>query len=251
MVWAIVCVHGAGGGAWEFDMFWKSIFTSQNWPFLAINLIPIDPIEETSLEDYTNQIIQQTNSFINSLEKNYNDVQLVLCGASMGGVLILRIGQILQTKAIICICSTIPKNCMTINQYGHEIDVPIYSSSKEYPPRIHWTGLPLQDTIDSLPDATLEVCQIAASQWRDESGQVMNTIVKGLECPIDYYASNCYNAVVIPLQDLNITPSSQLRLGQALKATIFQYENMSHVGPLLGKNASKVALDILNWLNSL
>lgn len=239
---AFVCaIHGAGGGAWEYERFWSSCFQEANLTLSSITLEPCDQgIEFSSLEHY----IQQVITFV-SERANDTKQPIVLIGASMGALIAMKVVETghFNVCALVLICPVSPQ----LETSAHTT-FPIASEKLQepYPPIIRWANSPLQETVDSMPDATEEVCSFAAERWRDESGLVLNTILSGVPCkrPI------CSTLVVVPNADTTVSPASQKCLAEYLSASVCEYEGMSHVGPLLGVRAPQVAGDVIRWLNS-
>lgn len=227
-------IHGAGGGAWEFDLIWGSCFQAAGLSLSSITLEPCSQgIEHTSFHDYTQQVIH----FI-SERKSDNHQPVVLIGASMGAILAIKVAELstFQINAMILICPVPPLEAMLKSE--------IIQSS--FPSIIRWANSLLQETIDSMPDATEDVCIFASERWRDESGLVLNTILNGVSC----VKPTCPILVVIPDDDETVSPSSQRRLAEYLSASTLECVGGSHVGPLLGANASQIAGSVIEWLQS-
>ena len=54
---SIVCVHGAGGGGWEYEL-WRPVFEQAGYPLIAFDLQPAAAgLAATSADDYLRQII--------------------------------------------------------------------------------------------------------------------------------------------------------------------------------------------------
>lgn len=228
---SIYTIHGAGGGAWEFDYIWKPIFESQGYHnFRSIELVPSSTgIEETQFDDYVNQIISSID----------DRIPVILIGASMGGVLALKSAERVKCAGVILVCSTLPIEVKSLEDYAMK--------DRLYPPIVRWADGRLQDTIDAIPDADYETCKYASKLWRNESGSVLNAITAGIPCK----KLSCPSLVIIPGDDNSIKPFSQLKLAEYLVSNHLTYDSMSHVGPLLGVKANCVALDVINWIQNL
>ena len=185
----VIAIHGAGGGSWEFDLYWKNIIEggSENIKLIAIHLEPFEgSYEKTTFEHYLQQI---TDVIINLTIQN-KSANFILMGASMGGMLVLKSYEILQYKysinisAIILICTTIPLKIKL--QYINLIlnsDENGYikkQTNMKYPPMIKWSNGIFQDTIDTLYDSNYDTQSYAHQHWRDESGNVLNYISNGI-----------------------------------------------------------------------
>ena len=210
----LVAVHGAGGGGWEYYK-WKEYImkynndNNTNITFEAIDLLPVNnEYEITTFNDYVNQIIESYNSYNNNNTNNneYNEVYLI--GASMGGCLIAKAAEKIKPTGCIYVCTTIPifKGL-----------TPIYHNIQHiYPSRIKWKDSPLQDTIDAIPDADINTQIIACQKFKDESGNVLNEIFKGVECE----KVTEYNCILVPMNDNTISPSLQIQFGKSINAGI-------------------------------
>lgn len=231
-----ICIHGAGGGAWEYDL-WKDSMTESSIRLIAVHLIPKDgdDYETTHFEDYVQQIIEMSMQFDRKKSK------LFLVGASMGGTLIAKAAETIKPSGMIFVCTTIPK---LIPGALH----PVGGDNESYPPRVCWARKPGQETVDAIPDATLDIAAWAAANWRDESGCVLNSIAAGVDCDIDLLKT-IKICVVVPMEDDSISPDKQLQFAHEVSARdVFQYPGMSHAGPLLSNSARQVALDVANWI---
>ena len=239
----VFAIHGAGGGAWEYSFKWSSVFESNNLSFNPIQLIPSsEGLESTSFDDYIDQIHATISLHLSTLSFTS---KLIIIGASMGGMLALKIAERIQPSAVVLICSTYPKEVKDLLLTCTN-DITQFMPSKLYPPIIQWANSTVQDTVDSLPDSDTETHLYAASLWRDESGGVLNTIAEGISC----IRPTCPVLVVIPEADDTIHPSLQRELARYLQADILSYPNMSHVGPLLSTSAPSVAQDVIDWIRS-
>lgn len=218
----VVMIHGAGGGAWEYD-FWTSTFRKGGFHTISKNLNPINGrYQDTTFQDYKNQVIEWIP----------NQQRPILIGASMGGILALSVSPIVNPKAIILINPVPPVGFRK-------------PPNTSYPLLIKWENGPLKDSIDAMPDSDQETIIWAHKLWRNESGTVLNTIsnpginIQNPDCPI---------LMVISEADTNILPETSKKLAQHLNADTLLLPKTSHVGPLLGKNAESIAKSALNWL---
>lgn len=216
-----VMIHGAGGGGWEYD-FWKPVFEAKGFEVVAPDMMPVAAgLAATGFDDYLKQTV--------AAAKGRSDV--VLIGASMGGILVLKAAETVKPKAIVLVNPVGPKHLRTLR-------------TEAYPEIIRWKDGPLQDTIDSLPDGDRKTIEWAHPQWRDESGKVLNEIgVTG----IDVKAPVCPVLMVIGNLDTDITPDESLKVASWAKADVFSYAGMSHIGPLMGLRREEVASDIADW----
>lgn len=226
----IVLVHGAGGGGWEWDL-WKPVFTKAGWKFIARDLQPAkEGLAATSVEDYSAQVASWVTG---------DARPLVLCGASMGGVLSLMTAERLGAKhplsAVVLVNSVAPGN---VERKTGE--------AKPYPEIVKWANAPRKETADAMPDSDEKTIDFAWKRWRDESGRVMNALRAGVEVPLPKAPA----LVVIGQNDTDIAPATSRTLASRLNADIHEYAGMSHVGPLLGRRSAEVARATLIWLEA-
>jgi len=230
-------IHGAGGGSWEWKI-WNDVyhlkFQNGNFNFKFIDLVAdARGLQFTSFHDYVEQALNAIGCC----------KEFLLVGASMGGLLALKLCEILQSrvKALILVCTALPKfdsndkSTNTIMKELKSFDI------------IPWSSGPLSDTIKSLPDSCNEMHNFAHSKWKDESGLVVHEIKSGISISFNSLPS-CPKLMIIPEDDDTISADSQQLLAKQLSADSFRYNGMSHVGPLLSIRAVEVASDALHWL---
>lgn len=217
----VVAVHGAGGGGWEYEL-WRSVFQEAGYTFIANDLQPSpDGLAATRAEDYLNQIL----SWIPQHER------VILIGASMGGLLALKVAEQVSLTALVLV-NSIPPSEVAGNW-----------SAKQYPPVIEWANGPLAETQAALFDSDETIVQWAWPRWRNESGAVLQQLYGHF--PVQRPA--CPTLVVLSEQDHDIPYQSGLALAQWAGADLHLYAGMSHVGPLLSRRAVEVARTTLAW----
>ena len=218
-------IHGAGGGGWEYDR-WKPIFQKANWRVIAPDLLPTKAgLAATTFEDYVAQVKQW-------VPKEHG--QLVLVGASLGGILALKAAESVRPDAIVLVNSVTP------------LDVGAARPFRTYPPVILWANGPVKDTRDALPDGDEATIQWAAPKWRDESGAVLNTVSQGVKAQ----KPSVPTLVILGAQDADIPTESGLALAHWAGADTQIYAKTSHIGPLYGLRAEEIANAALRWLDS-
>lgn len=216
----VIMVHGAGGGGWEYR-FWAPIFQKAGYRVIARDLLPArGGLAKTTADDYLRQIVAWCPA---------RRGRLVLVGASMGGPLALAAAQRLRADAVVLV-NSVP-----------EIGMP---KRKTSPKVVRWANGPFKDTLDSMPDSDDMTKLFAWRRWRDESGAVLNRLAAGLRprrlaCPI---------LLVISGRDTDIAPALSRATARRLRADVKTYPQASHVGPLLGHDAPKVATMAVKWL---
>ena len=218
----VVMIHGAGGGGWEYDL-WKPVFEKAGYRVVARDLLPaVGGLTATRFEDYLRQV------------QMWRPVsgKVILVGASMGGLLAMKSAELESPIAMVLVNSTTPAGVGPLRKGALA------------PPVIRWANGPLRDTEISMPDSDRKTILWAWKKWRDESGAVLNEIRKG----IPVRKPSCRTLVVIGEKDTDILPSTSRRLAKWAGAEVLTYPGMSHVGPLMGTRARKVAGDTVAWL---
>jgi pimeloyl-ACP methyl ester carboxylesterase len=164
--------------------------------------------------------------------------RLYLVGASMGGPLIAKASEHLPN------CIGLIFICTVVCNKG---EGSFLSDKERYPPIVRWSGGDSQETLDAIPDCTKAVAEWASQLWRDESGAVLNAAFHdGIDFKLGDDLRLCS---VIPKSDTLIEPQLQLAFAQLIKAHIFEYEGMSHAGPLLGGiRVADVVRDVIRWI---
>ena len=215
----VIMVHGAGGGGWEYR-FWTPIFQKAGWRVIARDLLPAKGgLANTTAEDYVRQIIAWTPR---------RRARLVLVGASMGGPLVLEAARRLKPDAVVLI-NPVPE---------------IGMRRKSAPPVVRWAGGPYADTVIAMPDSDEATRRYAWPRWRDESGAVLNRLGRGLRPP----RPKGRILMIVSDRDADV-PSAQSRAGaRRLGADLKTLPEASHVGPLLGRDAARVARLVVRWL---
>ena len=226
----IVFIHGAGGGRWEWE-YWRNYFRNQGFDCYCPTLTgDKDAIEEVTFDDYLLQIKKLIKQI---------GAKPIIIGASMGGIIAQKLAESKLAKAIVLINSVPPKGVTKKNK----------RKIKKYPPIIKWsTQSKLQDTINSMPEASRKTILWAHKRWRDESGKVLNEILKGID--INKKQITCPILVMAGKNDEDITPEESLEIAHYYNADYFAFEDVSHVGALLGKHFKKIAAVTGEWIES-
>ncbi|MBX3013728.1 MAG: alpha/beta hydrolase [Caldilineaceae bacterium] len=217
----LVCIHGAGGGGWEYAL-WQPRFKAAGYAVIANDLVPTNgDLTATTFADYLSQVrdwVPPTGP-------------LILVGASLGGILALKAAERLQPAALVLVNSVPPAG------------VGAARSAKPYPPIIRWANGSLADTREALFESEEAIIQWAWPRWRDESGAVLQTSRAG----VTVAPPPCPTLVVLGEQDTDIPYQTGLALVTWAKADLLLYHGMSHVGPLLSRRADEVAQTVLAW----
>lgn len=217
----VVMIHGAGGGGWEYD-HWQPHFQEAGFPVVANDLQPTSAgLAQTSFRDY----VAQVQAWLPA------DEPLLLVGASMGGILALKVAELVAPLGLVLVNSVLPAG------------VEPSRARKEHPSIVRWANGPLADTQTALFDSDEATIHWAWPRWRDEAGAVLNTIAAG----IPVARPSCPTLVVLGEKDSDIPHQSGLALAAWARADVHLYHGMSHVGPLLSRRAGEVARAVVGW----
>ena len=221
---AIVCVHGAGGGGWEWGI-WARAFTVSGRAVLAPDLMPArGGLAATRLADYRAQVVAWCGSSSNQ------GVDLV--GASLGGLLALMVAREVRARTLVLVNPMPPAGL---------------PSPEQSPAVIRWrAGASLRGTRRAMPDADHAACAHAFRRWRDESGTAVDEARAGLV--VD--PPGCPVLVVASEHDRDVPAESSRALAAMLDADFECIAGASHVGPLLGYSAARTAARVADWLDA-
>jgi len=215
-------IHGAGGGAWEWNV-WRGVFEAEGLDCEVLDLVPVaGGIEATKFEDYVGQVRGAARE---------GDV---LVGASLGGLLALAVSPAVRPAALVLVNAMPPAPWHSI--------LPVREA---YPGVIPWgSDASLAGTRKAMPDADDAACLYAFRRWRDESGAVMDAaragvVVERPGCPVLVMASS---------EDEDVPVAVSAALAQAYAASLIRVVGASHVGPLLGRSAAGCAMQAIAWL---
>lgn len=217
-----VLVHGAGGGAWEWNV-WRAVLASAGAAVVTPELRPVAAgLAATRWTDYRAQLEAAT------------PVDAVLVGASLGGLLALAVAACARPAAIVLVNPLPP--------------APWHA---ELPPREPWPAVvPWQATASvegtrrALPDADDATVRYAAVRWRDESGAVLDAARQGLALP----QPACPVLVLASADDVDVPASVSARYAADIGADLVRLPRTSHVGPLLGRGAAACAALAAAWV---
>ena len=219
-----IFVHGAGGGGWEWSS-WRPVFEKAGWVCVTQDLMPAKAgIAATRFSTYLTQV--------QNWGRLHRPSKLVLIGASMGGILALKASEKLKPDALVLVNSVGPLGAIPRNM-------------KTYPSVIEWSKGTLKETQDSMPDSDDASIQFAFHHWRDESGAVLSAIANG----ITVEQPSCPLLVIISNRDTDVPNEIGKTIAKRFGGELQTFQGMSHVGPLLGTRAPKVAAFTVEWLN--
>ena len=220
---AALLVHGAGGGGWEWNL-WRGVFAAAGYRVEAPDLVPARAgLTATRFGDYQAQV----GAALAVLPR-----PRVLVGASLGGLLAL--GAAADADAVVLVNPLPPA--------PWHADMP----PRDWPDLVHWRrDARLAGTRRALPDTDEATALFAFRHWRDESGAVLREAQRGVAvarpaCPVLCMVSD---------QDDDVPPAITRAMAEAWGADVLQTLSASHVGPLLGRDATGVAAQAVEWVN--
>jgi pimeloyl-ACP methyl ester carboxylesterase len=229
-------VHGAGGGGWEWNI-WARVFAAAGFSVCTPDLRSTsEGLANTQLIDYCAQVRahcerlrQQTAG---GADKS-GDGAIVLIGASLGGLLALMNSDCADALVLVNPMPPWPLNLRLPDR-------------SRYPDLIRWgADASIESTRRSVPDADDAACLYALRRWRDESGAVMNSAKAGVVAG----KPNCPVLVVASEFDVDVPYAVSAGLAEALTAQLHTAAGASHTGPLLGADATSIALRVVAWVN--
>ena len=223
---SVLLVHGAGGGAWEWNL-WRAVLAAYG---LCVHVIELQPVpaglSSTSFQDYALQLRRQLQRM---------PAPRVLIGASLGGLLAVACADAGDALVLV--------NPLPPAAWGRATP-----RRRQWDDVIAWRGQArVASTRAAMADADEASALFAFRHWRDESGKVMREAQDGIE--VDKPA--CPALFVISAQDQDVPPQISLAWAQAWQAKKLQTTATTHVGPLLGSLAPRIAAETVAWLNRL
>lgn len=221
-----VLVHGAGGGAWEWNI-WRRVFAAEGWRVETPELLPVPAgLAATRLEDYRQQLAVTVVGLTSPR---------VLVGASLGGLLAL---QLADSASALVLINPLPPSPWHTRLPGRASP----------PPVIPWGAYAsLAGTRRAMPDADAAACLYAFRHWRDESGAALDAARAGVQVPVP----TCPMLMMIASNDADVPAALSFDVAQAFSADVIRLAGASHVGPLLGKGAAAAARQAVDWLNGI
>jgi len=217
-------VHGAGGGAWEWGA-WQRVLAVAGVRGHAIELAAVPAgLAGTRLADYAAQV----RSVAQALPE-----PRVIIGASLGGTLAALVADEVAARALVLVNPLLAGAVAPQRTDARDGVVP-------------WSQTSLERTRRAMPDADDATCIHAAARWRDESAAVLDDAralrIARPACPVLVLASE---------RDDDISAEASRALAHDWRADFVLLRGASHVGPLLGRDAARVAELVSAWLHAL
>jgi len=217
-------VHGAGAGGWEWNV-WRGVFAASGVEVVALDLAPVPSgLQHTGFDDY----LRQVRDALRDLPR-----PRALVGASLGGLLAACAAGDADALVLVNPLPPAPWHARL--------------SPRAWPDVVPWRrDARLSSTRRALPDADEATALFAFRHWRDESGSVMGTAYAGVEvgrpaCPVLCMASQI---------DEDVPPALTMALATEWQSDLLRVPAVSHVGPLLGRDATGAAAQALAWLSA-
>jgi pimeloyl-ACP methyl ester carboxylesterase len=221
---AVLMVHGAGGGGWEFNA-WARVFAAAGWQVRAPDLMPVaQGLAATRFDDCRAQVA----AWLASMPR-----PRVLVGASLGGLLALRCAAGADALVLVNPLPPAPWHALLPA-------APRSGAIEAWGARASLAG-----TRRALPDAGAGEAWFAFRRWRDESGAVLDEARGGIACALPA----CPVLVVASQRDADVPVDAIRGLAQACSARLLVLEEASHVGALVGREATRAATEVVTWLN--
>jgi pimeloyl-ACP methyl ester carboxylesterase len=224
--WNALLVHGAGGGAWEWNL-WRGVLEAHAIAVHALELQPSPAgLAATTLQDYRTQVSDALQVLPHPR---------VLIGASLGGLLGAMSAS--QADALVLV------NPMPPTPWHRQLPQREWSDAV-----VPWQrNARLASTRNAVCDADDAGAVFAFRHWRDESGWAMHEAHAGIEVE----KPACPALLIASAQDQDVPPEIILAMAGHWQTDRLETLASSHVGPLLGREAADVATQAVAWLNRL
>jgi predicted alpha/beta hydrolase family esterase len=212
-------VHGAGGGAWEWNV-WRRVFAAAGVRADAIELVPAPRgLAGTRLADYVAQVRAAALALPSPR---------ALVGASLGGLLAAMVADAVEADALVLV-----NPLLRVAARRRESADGV----------VRWSRTGLERTRRAMPDADDAACLYAAARWRDESAAVLDEAWS-----TDLARPLCRVLVLASELDNDVPAAATRTLAVDWGADFALSRGASHVGPLLNRDAAHAAELVLAWL---
>lgn len=216
-------IHGAGGGGWEWNL-WRGVFQANGFLTRTPDSQPVPAgLAATCFGDYETQMRCALSSL---------PVPRAVVGASLGGLLALRIADLADAAVLV--------NPLPPAPWHRALP------ARDWPETVPWrSAARLASTRDAMPDSDEATVLFAFRRWRDESGAVLRDAYAGLDTRVP----RCRVLFVSSRRDDEVPPSLSASIARTWHAEIMETAIDGHVAPLLGRVAPVVARQTVAWLN--
>ena len=223
--WHALLIHGAGGGAWEWNR-WRGVLEAHAVTVQAMELQPAAAgLAATTLQDYALQVRAVLRE---------SPRPRVLVGASLGGLLAAMCAS--EADALVLVNPLPPApwhQRLVLREWGEVVRWQRHAR--------------LASTRDAMKDADEASALFAFRHWRDESGGAISEAYAGIEVG----KPACPALFVVSGQDEDVSPRIISDWARAWRSDRLETIAPSHVGPLLGREAPRIAAQAVAWLNRL
>jgi len=220
-----VCVHGAGGGGWEWGI-WARVLALHGFTIAAPDLMPAAAgLAATRFDDYRTQVAAWCQGAGEGA---------VLIGASLGGLLALAVAAEVRPAALILVNPVPPAGVLARPLHDPRPAIVPWASERS-----------VAATRRAMPDADDAAALYALRRWRDESGAVLNEARDGIAVELP----RCATLVMSSELDADVPVAAARSLAVRLSADFRSIAQASHLGPLLGRSAAAVAEEAAQWLS--
>jgi predicted alpha/beta hydrolase family esterase len=221
--WSALLVHGAGGGAWEWNR-WRSVLEAHAIDTHTVELQPaMQGLAASSLQDYAAQVRRMLGA---------SQRPRVLVGASQGGLLAAMCASGADALVLVNPLPPAPWHRRLAQRAWGRV-IPWQSNAR------------MHSTRGAMPDADDASALWAFRHWRDESGLALGQAHAGVEVA----KPACPALFVVSRQDEDVRPEIILEWANGWSADRLETLADSHVGPLLGRTAPVIAAQTVAWLN--
>lgn len=203
---------------------WARVLRACDMDVHAIQLQPAARgLADTQLHDYCLQVDEAVRSL---------PQPRVLVGASLGGLLAMMCADVAEALVLV---NPIPP------QPWHA-----HLPRREWAPVVDWnSSARLEATGRSIGSGDEASALFAFRRWRDESGAVLREACAG----VAVVTPACPTLVMLSNDDQDVPPALVVALATAWNAGTVRTGDNSHLGPLLGANATSSAEQAVAWLN--
>jgi pimeloyl-ACP methyl ester carboxylesterase len=222
-------IHGAGAGGWEWNL-WQDVLRSRGLGTVAPDLRPApEGLAATTLDHYRRQVRAELEALPRPR---------AVIGASLGGLLAWLCADLADAVVLI--------NPVPPAPWAARLP------ARDWPQVVPWRrDARLASTRRAMVDADEAAALYAFRRWRDESGAVLREAYAGVEAAAaDVLAVETPVLCIASQRDDDVAPELSAQFAAAIGATLLTWPSPSHVGPLLGRDAARLAAQAADWLSA-
>lgn len=222
-------IHGAGAGGWEWNL-WQGVLRARGMTTTAPDLRPAPQgLAATTLDHYRRQVRAE----LEALPRPRAAI-----GASLGGLLAWLCADLVDAVVLI--------NPLPPAPWAARLP------ARDWPAVVPWRrDARLASTRRAMDDADEAAALYAFRRWRDESGAVLREAHADVEASaVDIAALEVPALCIASQRDDDVAPELSAQFAAAIGATLLPWPSPSHVGPLLGRDAARLAAQAADWLSA-